>query len=163
MRIVIPTLSIMLAVVGCSSKEAAPAPATTLSQGALTGDGYVRFAATITGPATRITPDRPDCSIPQRGDDPLSLHTKVTLTGHRPGGATGTDEFEAESVLGYGRIQSNGTCQFRVVMEFPLPATQPNGYTFSIKDRGGCTDYWPITPEQMMSGQRSQLTVTADC
>jgi hypothetical protein len=164
MRIITAAFLIMLAVAGCSSKAAAPQrESTTPRPSALTGDGYVRFAAAITGPAIRITPDGPGCSIPIRGDDPLDLHTKVTLTGHQPGGATGTVEFEAESVLGYGRIQSTGKCEFLVVMEFPVPATQPSGYTLSISDRGGCQNYWPITTDQMMSGQRAQLTLSGDC
>lgn len=164
MRIVLVAYTVMLAVAGCSSKETTPAPAASLpAPSVLTGDGYVRFAANITGPATRAEPNRPECLIPIRGDDPLDLNTKVNLIAHRPGGATGVDEYEAESVLGYGRIQGDGTCEFRVVMEFPVPATQPSGYTLSIRDRHGCSNYWPITVDQMMSGQRAQLTISGDC
>ena len=164
MRIVFAACSVMLAVAGCSSKVTPPAPAASSpAPSALTGDGYVRFAATITGPAIRAAPNRPECLIPIHGDDPLDLNTKVTLIAHRPGGATGTDEYEAESVLGYGRVQGDGTCEFRVVMEFPVPATQPKGYTLSIRDHGGCTNYWPITPEQMMSGQRAHFSISGDC
>jgi hypothetical protein len=66
-------------------------------------------------------------------------------------------------VLGFGRPQANGTCGFRVVLEFPVPSAQPHDYIFTISGGGsGGTNQWNYTPEQVMSGQRFQVTLTGD-
>src|ERR1700747_1400945 len=155
MRTIIAMLIATLTLVACSAKATGPPPTTTPTQSALTGDGYVRFAATVRGPATRYQAG--GCYVIQHRDITFELHSKVNLIAEHLPGASSSFEYEAESVLGFGRPQANGTCGFRVVLEFPVPSAQPHDYIFTISGGGsGGTNQWNYTPEQVMSGQRFQ-------
>jgi hypothetical protein len=158
MRTVIAVFTAMLVLVGCSSKATGPQPSSTVTQSALTGDGYIRFAATVTGPATLYPAG--GCYVIQHRGVTFDSSARVTLFAEHLPGASSSLEIEALSVLGAGRPQANGSCAFRVVLEFPVPPAQPSGCMFSIVGGGaGGTNDWGYTTEQVMSGQRFLVTI----
>lgn len=70
------------------------------------------------------------------------------------------DQLFASGALGIGRLQPDGSCEFRLNLEFPTPPTPPDGYLITVSPADS-----PVTrtqrydPALVSKGRLTRFTV----
>ncbi|OBB14628.1 hypothetical protein A5761_01615 [Mycolicibacterium setense] len=121
-------------------------------------DGHTMFSGSVVSTTGVIPGVQKSCTVKAQDGSVYDTDAEVSLWTLKS--ADDTDQLVGRNSLGIGWIRPDGSCEFRLNLEFPTPASPPYGYLITVSPTdSGLTRSQVYQPAIVAAGQFTRFTI----